>query len=246
MENVTDFAAPIGKTKPKGVSLKTLARRTARLWRSAGLDYDQIRAVSADARKLLMVTRPTKRRTAPERLSTDEARRFIEFAYRAGGSRGLMLKTLLETGSRVSEFCNLKIEDFHPEEKTIQIVHGKGDKSRAVPLTMALAQELRTHIGDRRSGPLFKNRSRAAFGARRVQQIVQEIATSAGIDRPVHPHLLRHSVAQGLLDAGMPLEHLQQFLGHSQITTTQIYAEATPVAIRESFGAAMLAVAGSR
>src|SRR6266853_6367564 len=70
---------------------------------------------------------------------------------------------------------------------------------------------------------------------RRIQQIVQETAALAGITTRVYPHLLRHSVATTLLERGMPLEQIQQFLGHTKLETTQIYAASTTAMIKESY-----------
>ena len=68
---------------------------------------------------------------------------------------------------------------------------------------------------------------------------MQETAALAGITKRVHPHLLRHSVATTLLERGMPLEQIQQFLGHARLETTQIYAESTAAMIKESYQKAL-------
>jgi integrase/recombinase XerD len=74
---------------------------------------------------------------------------------------------------------------------------------------------------------------------RRIQQLVQETAALAGIAKRVHPHVLRHSVATTLLERGMPLEQLQQFLGHAKLETTQSYAASTTAMIKESYQKAL-------
>ncbi len=77
------------------------------------------------------------------------------------------------------------------------------------------------------------------YSARRVQQIVKEIAEKAKIKKRVYPHLLRHSVATTLLERGMPIEQIQRFLGHSKLETTQVYAESTTEMIKESYRKAL-------
>ena len=77
------------------------------------------------------------------------------------------------------------------------------------------------------------------YSPRRIQQIVQETAALAGITTRVYPHLLRHSVATTLLERGMPLEQIQQFLGHTKLETTQIYAASTTAMIKESYQKAL-------
>jgi integrase/recombinase XerD len=230
-----ELRSPIGKAK----SLSLVVRQTEALWRRHHLTYDDTRAVSKAVRGRLEIARPRTRRKVVDRLSQDDARRLIVHAYRAGGQHGLMVKTLLLSGCRVSEFVGLKVCDFFLDEAMLIVRHGKGDKGRSVPILPTLAQELRTHLGDRRAGYLFETRSARSYTPRRVQQIVKEIATAANIEKRVYPHLLRHTAAQHLLDGGMPLEHVQRFLGHENIDTTQIYAQSTPAAIRESYRKAL-------
>jgi integrase/recombinase XerD len=101
----------------------------------------------------------------------------------------------------------------------------KGEKSRDVPILRSLANELRLHLGDRRSGYVFLSPRGGHYSKRRVQQIFKEIAGVAGIVNNVYPHLLRHTIAQYLADEGMPENLLQRFLGHESPQTTQIYYE---------------------
>jgi integrase/recombinase XerD len=97
-----------------------------------------------------------------------------------------------------------------------------------------LAQELQTHLRGRAKGYVFETNRHAAFSPRRIQQLVKETADLAGITKRVSPHTLRHSIATTLLEHGMPLEHIQQCLGHAKIDTTQIYAASTTAMIQES------------
>ncbi|MGE5443784.1 MAG: tyrosine-type recombinase/integrase [Ignavibacteriales bacterium] len=143
------------------------------------------------------------------------------------------------TGARVSELASIRVEDFFFDELMILIDKGKGGKSRYVPILPELAQELRTHLGERQRGYLFESNRHGRYSTRRVQQIVKETASKASITKRVHPHLLRHTVATTLLERGMPLEQIQKFLGHSKIETTQIYAESTTEMLKESYRRAL-------
>jgi integrase/recombinase XerD len=174
-----------------------------------------------------------------ERLSGEEERRLVETAYRLPGTRGLLIKTLFQTGARVSEFVHIQVEDVFFDEQMIRIRQGKGGKQRYVPILPELAQELQTHLRGRAKGYLFETNRHAAFSPRRIQQLVKETAILAGITKRVSPHVLRHSVASTLLEHGMPLEQIQKFLGHAKIDTTQIYAASTTAMIKDSYQQAL-------
>jgi integrase/recombinase XerD len=186
--------------------LKSLIAATTKLWRSHHLTYDQARYVAKEVRRALVLERPKQRKRVVARLSHDEERRLISHAYRMKGTRGLLIKTLFQTGARVSEFVNIKVEEFFFEEQMMLIARAKGGKSRYVPILPELAQELRTHLGDRTTGYLFETIHHTSYSPRRIQQIIKESADEAKITKRVYPHLLRHSVATTLLERGMPLE----------------------------------------
>ncbi len=215
--------------------LKELIAVTIKLWRKYHLTYDQAGYVSKEVRRNLGIKRAVSRKNVIHRLSRDEEKKLIACAYRENSSYGLLLKTLFLTGARVSEFVSLKAEDFYLDEQMILIKKGKGGKSRYVPILPELAQELKTHLGSRKTGYIFESNRHTKFTTRRIQQIVKETAEHSGITKKVHPHLLRHTVATFLLEKGMPLEQIQKFLGHSKIETTQIYAESSAEMMKEGF-----------
>jgi integrase/recombinase XerD len=219
--------------------LKSLITTTTKLWRSRHLTYDQARYVAKEVRRALALERPKVRKRVVARLSRDEERKLIAQAYRVQGTRGLLIKALFQTGARVSEFVNIRVNEFFFDEQMILIAKAKGGKSRYVPILLELAQELRTHLGDRTTGYLFETIHHTSYSARRIQQIIKETADEAKITKRVYPHLLRHSVATTLLERGMPLEQIQKFLGHSKLETTQIYAESSAEMIKESYQKAL-------
>jgi integrase/recombinase XerD len=229
---------PTRKTKSIP-NLKLLIRTTAKLWRKYHLTYDQARYVTKEVRKTLGVKRIKVRQQVIQRLSRDEEQRLIQRAYRDKGEHGLLIKTLFQTGARVSEFVNVKVEDFFLDEAMILITKGKGGKSRYVPILPELAHELRTHLGNRTTGYLFETNRHLPYSPRRIQQIVKATAERAKIKKRVYPHLLRHSVATTLLERGMPIEQIQKFLGHAKLETTQVYAESTPAMLKESYRRAL-------
>ena len=214
-------------------------KKIARLLRAGGYSYDQSKYIFAEARRAASLSPPKrKKKGSVDRLTQEELGAFLEAAYAHSGRRGLMMRTLFETGCRVSAFTGLEVEDLSFAELEIR-VRGKGDKSRDVPILSSLANELRLHLGERQTGPIFRSRQRGPYSKRRIQQIAGEVAEEAGIGKRVYPHLLRHTVAQYLADRGMPEELLQQFLGHGHPQTTQVYYTPRRRRVKRSFKEAM-------
>ena len=232
------MCTPSAKAKP-AQSLRSIINATKKLWRQYPLTYDQTRYVAKEVRQALAVERPKTRKRVVARLSREEEARLITHASRMKGERGLLIKTVFHTGARVSEFVNLKTADVFFEEQMILIAKAKGGKSRSVPILPELAQELRTHVGQRTVGSLFETNRATRYSPRRIQQILKETAEQAEITKRVYPHLLRHSVATTLLERGMPIEQMQKFLGHSKLETTQLYAESSTERLRESYQRAL-------
>lgn len=229
-----------GKKAKANSNLEALIAETARLWRKAHLDYDGSKYVVERVRRMLELAPPPKRRRVVQRLSREEVERLLEAAYRLHPRKpvyGLMLKTLFHTGCRVSEFVHLRAQDVHldGEAPHLYVHKAKKDSERYVPILPALAQELRVHLAGRTRGYLFESNRHDRYSQRAVQKLIRRAAEKAGIEQRVYPHLLRHSVAQILLDRGMPLEQLQKFLGHRDLKTTQIYAESSLAHVGESY-----------
>ena len=114
-----------------------------------------------------------------------------------------MLRVLLETMPRMSEFVSLQVEDISFEEDLIILGNGKGGKRREVPITNSLARELKLHVGGRNTGALFLSPKEGGYSTRRIQQIVKETAKKAEITKRVYPHLLRHTMATRLVNGEM-------------------------------------------
>jgi len=123
---------PSEKAKP-APSLRSVISATKKLWRQYHLTYDQTRYVSKEVRRALAIERTKIRKRVIARLSREEEARLITYAYRMKGERGLFIKTLFQTGARVSEFVNIKTEDVFFDEQMILIAKAKGGKSRYVP-----------------------------------------------------------------------------------------------------------------
>ena len=213
-------------------------RRVAKLLREGGYTYDQSKHLIAEARRRVGLTPPRRKKGAVDRLTSDELEALLDAAYEESGTRGLMVRTLVETGSRVGAFCRMRAEDISFADREVRVVD-KGAKARDVPVLQSLARELRLHLSGRRTGYLFPSPRGGAYSKRRVQQIVKEVAAEAGITKRVYPHLLRHTTAQRLADRGMPESLLQRFLGHESPETTQVYYEPSRANVDQAFREAM-------
>lgn len=140
----------------------------------------------------------------------------------------LILAILFGTGLRVSELLDLEKEDLDYQEKQFSII-GKGAKLRSVFLTKSAQEKLRSYLALREDPypHLFISLANNSYGQQlsrnAVEELVKKYATLVGIEKKVTPHTLRHSFATSLLKRGADIRSVQALLGHSSITTTQIY-----------------------
>lgn len=151
-----------------------------------------------------------------------------------------ILEVLFSTGMRVSELASLTREQVNTKRGEFT-VRGKGRKLRVVFLSDRSKDSLKRYL-DTRSDPepwLFIRHDRAGaktegpLTPRSIQRLVEACAHAAGITKPVHPHVLRHSFATDLLTNGADIRAVQALLGHASITTTQIYTHVTNPRLRE-------------
>lgn len=142
--------------------------------------------------------------------------------------RVLILRTLYESMVRVSEFVSLEIQDVAFERATILVRFGKGGKQRLVPISHALAADLKEYVQARPQGPLFLSSWGKEYTTRYIQKICKEVSEYCSFLPPITPHIFRHSHATYLLNEGVDIAHLQMLLGHADISTTTIYARSLP------------------
>ena len=171
--------------------------------------------------------------------------RTIDPTKRNGPRNLALLHLLYSTGLRVSELSNLNRKDVNLQTREFRVV-GKGRKARIVFISETAAQFLKDYLNARDDNwtPLFlsnSNRSKvkSLFGEERrlepqaIERIVRGLATVAGIVKKVTPHTLRHTFATELLKNGADIRSVQEMLGHSSITTTQIYTHLTNRRLKE-------------
>jgi len=175
-------------------------------------------------------------------IGADELERLLE-SPSGSDLKSLRDKAILElffsTGLRISELCSLdrEVVDFKKEEFSVR---GKGDKVRLVFLSERAKGAIKKYFEKRAdiNEALFVNlRGRAGeptrLTSRSIERIVQRYAIKAGISKKVTPHIIRHCFATDLLQSGADLRSVQALLGHSNITTTQIYTHVTDRQLKE-------------
>lgn len=156
-----------------------------------------------------------------------------------------LLSLLYDSGSRVTEISDAVCGDLHLERPaTIRLV-GKGSKVRVVPICDQAANITIEYLGTSRracssESPLFCNRSGKSIGRAGIAWVLSKYASATHEVNPeivpsrVHPHMLRHSKAVHLLESGVNLIYIRDFLGHSSVTTTEVYARASTKAKQEA------------
>ena len=182
---------------------------------------------------------PRVGRTLPKFLPEEEVTKLLDTAYRSGTNEGqrdaVIMELLYATGLRVGELVSLNMQDLDLSESYIRCM-GKGSKERIVHLYPKAWEELRRYLktarmallGHRRTEPsLFVNHRGERLTRQWVWTILKTYARKAGIEQSVTPHTLRHSFATHLLQNGASLRHVQELLGHSSISTTQVYTHLT-------------------
>jgi len=140
-----------------------------------------------------------------------------------------VLETLFGTGARVSEVCNLGIPDVDLRGKQLRIL-GKGARERVLTCDKEMLQALSSYrdLWEEEldtPGAFFRNRLGHRLSEQSVRTMLRKHAKGAGLHRDITPHMLRHSLATLLLEEGVDIRYIQSLLGHTSITTTQIYTE---------------------
>lgn len=216
--------------KERGLNTNSIARRLAAI-KTFYRFLVREKILQQDPTSLLESPKLWKR--IPDTLSVNEVQTLLaqpDLRLNQGMRDKAILEVMYATGMRVSEVSHLSLEDINLEVGFARCL-GKGSKERVVPLGSKAISSLKRYIQNCRPIFLKKNSTDALFLTRLGRQIsrqsiwmmIKRYARKAGIRKEIGPHTLRHSFATHLLERGADLRSVQEMLGHSNISTTQIY-----------------------
>ena len=177
-----------------------------------------------------LVTAPKSSNTLPDVLSPEDVEQLLNFKpSNTIEIRDMAIVELMySSGLRVSETVNINISDFEEKMSFLRVI-GKGSKTRLVPMGRFAIKAINNWLIEREkilnnTDALFLNSKGARLSVRSVQLRLKKMATKQGLP-PVHPHMLRHSFATHMLESSGDLRTIQELLGHSSLSTTQIYTK---------------------
>lgn len=192
---------------------------------------------------LVSIHSPESHRKIPEFLFLSEIKEFLN-TYDTADPAQLRDKTMFTVlyacGLRVSELVNLTWNDVHLQDRFLRI-RGKGGKERLVPFYKGLIQELQLYRLQywekkaRHTDAVFVSLRGNKMTTRAIQLLMQKHADAIGMSLNLHPHMFRHSFATHLLDNGADIRIVQELLGHSSLSTTQIYTHVSSKKLQSAY-----------
>lgn len=249
-QDLTDFEVSL---KSLGLALSSINRTLSAVkgfYKYASLEFEI-------ANPTLEIVSAKIARKLPKALSVDQVSNLIESAKREGDPISLrdfaILELLYSSGGRVSEIVGVNTSDISVSKTidgdvTVLKLRGKGSKERLVPIGKFAVAAIEDYFTRTRPGlaaknsksepALFLNARGKRLSRQSAWQIVLDAATATGLEGKVSPHVFRHSYATHLLDGGADIRVVQELLGHSSVTTTQIYTLITIDKVRETYSTA--------
>ena len=187
---------------------------------------------------------PKLKKALPHVLSVEEVDKIldIELNNKYDYRNKAMLELMYSSGLRISELVNLKIQDIDLSENIVRVC-GKGSKERIIPIGDYATNYLKIYINEYRRGfikkqvndYLFLNSRGNNISRQALFKLIKQIIRDKNIKKDVSPHTLRHSFATHMLENGADLRSIQELLGHSDISTTQIYTHVSNRVLKENY-----------
>ena len=233
----------VGALRKRGLADSTVNRKVAAI---RGLHRYLVQEELRTVDPTVLIEGPRRPDPFPKALTVDEAIALVETptgVTTADRRDRALLEFLYGTGARVSESVGLDLGHLDLTDKVV-LVTGKGDKQRLVPLGQKAAEALWDWLPERLSlvrrdepgDPVFLNLRGRRLSRQGMFNIVKKRADEAGIDpKKVSPHVLRHSAATHMVEAGADLRTVQEMLGHATISTTQVYTRVSPAHVMEIY-----------
>lgn len=227
----------------RGLAVSTLSRKIAAI---KGLHRFLVVEGMSEEDPTLLLESPRRGDPFPKALTTDEAIRLVEAPDKStvkGRRDSALLEFLYATGARVSEAVGVDLGSLDLEDRVV-VLAGKGAKQRMVPLGGKAVGAVVGWLPDRlrllkrgvKGDPVFLNLRGGRLTRQGCFEIVRKNAVIAGIETSrVSPHVLRHSAATHMVEAGADLRTVQEFLGHATISTTQVYTRVSPTHLVEIY-----------
>lgn len=172
---------------------------------------------------------------ARQALSVEELERLRDACK--GYREKALVEFLVSTGCRLSEVAQLRAADLDLVGRTVRVT-GKGDKDRVVYFSVRTRLMLQEYFVARKGGDGLFCSSKSPYEPlkpRAIQRLIRAVSERAGLDKRVHPHLLRHTFATHALNSGMDVTVIQRLLGHEDVATTQIYAELNDETVKHQY-----------
>ncbi len=180
---------------------------------------------------------PKVPKSLPKALTKDEVKRLLSVIPPTRKRDRLIVLLLYGAGLRVSELCNLRKDDVDFERSLILVRGGKGAKDRVVPIPAFLLEEISSYLEGRDDDSEYllveeRREKKDRISPKTVWYLLRKYGEKAGVK--VTPHMLRHSFATHMLENGVDIRAIQELLGHSNLSTTQIYTKVTVEHLRKA------------
>lgn len=229
----------------KGLTRRTISKKVSAL---RSFYKFLLREQLVKENPFLLVSLPKQDKRIPSFLYEEELKELFTVSdvnTPLGQRNQAILELLYATGMRVSELCSLKESDLDLSMDTV-LVHGKGSKQRYVPFGSYAHEALSTYLEDgrqklkvkgkdRADSYVFLNQRGAPLTDRGVRFILTELMKKASVTLHIHPHMLRHTFATHLLNEGADLRSVQELLGHSNLSSTQVYTHVSKDSLRKTY-----------